>query len=72
MERRPCRAKRVAKEEKKWYSVRKAAASRRVKGGRRMDHREKAMELFEEGYNCAQAVAGAFCEEMEMCIRDRA
>ena len=25
---------------------------------------EKAKELFEEGYNCSQAVIGAFCEEL--------
>lgn len=31
-----------------------------------MDHREKAMALFREGYNCAQAVFGAFCEEFGM------
>jgi len=29
-----------------------------------MDHAEKAKALFEEGYNCAQAVVGAFAEEL--------
>jgi len=27
-----------------------------------MTHAEKAVELFIEGYNCAQAVFGAFCD----------
>ncbi len=27
---------------------------------------EKAKELFEQGYNCCQAVIGAFCEELGM------
>lgn len=27
-----------------------------------MDHREKAAELFLQGYNCAQSVAVAFCD----------
>ena len=27
-----------------------------------MDHGEKAVELFKQGYNCAQAVAAAFCD----------
>lgn len=31
-----------------------------------MEHATKARALFKEGYNCAQAVAGAFCEEMGM------
>lgn len=31
-----------------------------------VDHVKKAEELFLEGYNCAQAVIGAFCEEMDM------
>ena len=26
-------------------------------------HGEKAKQLFMEGYNCSQAVLGAFCEE---------
>lgn len=29
-----------------------------------MTKREKAMRLFEEGYNCAQAVFGAFAEDL--------
>lgn len=29
-----------------------------------MDHEAKARALFREGYNCAQAVLGAFCEEL--------
>lgn len=29
-------------------------------------HEEKAMELFQQGYNCAQAVFGAFCDELGM------
>lgn len=28
-----------------------------------MTRREKAMALFEQGYNCSQAVAGAFCDK---------
>ena len=31
-----------------------------------MSKREKAEELFLKGYNCAQAVAGAYAEEMGM------
>lgn len=31
-----------------------------------MSKREEAMTLFEEGYNCAQAVSAAFCEETGM------
>lgn len=31
-----------------------------------MDHAEKAAELFLEGYNCAQAVAVAFCDVTEL------
>lgn len=31
-----------------------------------MTHEEKARELFEKGYNCAQSVAGAFAEDMDM------
>lgn len=31
-----------------------------------MSKREEAMTLFEEGYNCAQAVAGAFRDEVSM------
>ena len=29
-----------------------------------MNKREKAEELFKEGYNCSQAVLGAFCDEL--------
>ena len=29
-----------------------------------MTKREKALRLFEEGYNCAQSVFGAFCEDL--------
>ena len=29
-----------------------------------MSHAEKAKELFKQGYNCSQAVLGAFCEEL--------
>lgn len=29
-----------------------------------MDRRERAEELFKSGYNCAQAVIGAFCEDL--------
>ena len=29
-----------------------------------MTHSEKAKELFKQGYNCSQAVLGAFCEEL--------
>ena len=29
-------------------------------------HGEKAKQLFMEGYNCSQAVLGAFCEECGM------
>ena len=28
-----------------------------------VDHAQYAAELFMEGYNCSQAVLGAFCEE---------
>lgn len=28
------------------------------------NHSEKAKELFKQGYNCSQAVIGAFCEEL--------
>lgn len=31
-----------------------------------MTHAEKARELFLQGYNCSQAVFGAFCEEFGM------
>ena len=31
-----------------------------------MQHGEKAKQLFMEGYNCSQAVLGAFCEECGM------
>lgn len=31
-----------------------------------MDRADKAVELFKSGYNCAQAVVGAFCEELGM------
>lgn len=31
-----------------------------------MNHEEKAKELFKEGYNCAQSVFAAFCEEMDI------
>lgn len=31
-----------------------------------MSKKDAAMALFEQGYNCAQAVAGAFCEEIGM------
>ena len=27
-----------------------------------MNHAQKAKDLFKEGYNCSQAVIGAFCE----------
>jgi len=30
------------------------------------NHSEKAKELFKMGYNCSQAVLGAFCEELGM------
>ncbi len=33
-----------------------------------MTSRERAQELFLQGYNCAQAVAGAFCDEMGMTL----
>ena len=31
-----------------------------------MNHEEKAKELFKEGYNCAQSVFGAFCNDMDL------
>lgn len=31
-----------------------------------MDHEEKAKELFKEGYNCAQSVFVAFCDDMKL------
>jgi len=40
------------------------ALIRKGKVNRDMDHAKKARELFCSGYNCAQAVAGAFSEEM--------
>ncbi len=33
-----------------------------------MDHAQKAEALFKDGYNCAQAVLGAFCEELGMSL----
>lgn len=35
-----------------------------------MNKKEKAMELFSRGYNCAQAVAGAFCEETGLTLEE--
>ena len=32
--------------------------------GESVDHAARAKALFEQGYNCAQSVVGAFCEEM--------
>ena len=37
-----------------------------------IDHGERARELFMEGYNCAQAVACAFCDVTGMEIDDAA
>lgn len=37
-----------------------------------MTHGEKAKALFEEGYNCAQSVAGAFAGDMGMDIAQAA
>lgn len=37
-----------------------------------MNHGEKAMELFLEGYNCAQAVAVAFCDVTGMGEKETA
>ena len=34
-----------------------------------MKHEERARELFLSGYNCAQAVAGAFAEEQVYSLR---
>jgi len=31
-----------------------------------MNHEEKAKELFKEGYNCAQSVFSAFCDETDI------
>ena len=31
-----------------------------------MNKREEAIALFEKGYNCSQAVSGAFCEETKI------
>lgn len=31
-------------------------------------HEEKALELFREGYNCAQAVFAAFCDVMDIDV----
>lgn len=33
-----------------------------------MNHAEKAEALFKDGYNCAQAVLGAYCEELGLPI----
>ena len=35
-----------------------------------MNHAEKARDLFREGYNCAQSVAGAFHEEMGLSLSE--
>jgi len=35
-----------------------------------MDHAQKAMELFNSGYNCAQSVFGAFCDVTGMELDD--
>jgi C_GCAxxG_C_C family probable redox protein len=34
-----------------------------------MDREEKAKELFQEGYNCAQSVFGAFCDDMNLELK---
>lgn len=34
-----------------------------------INHEERAKELFLEGYNCAQSVVGAFCEDMDMDLK---
>ena len=39
-----------------WYNEEKST------GRLNMDHSEYAAELFLKGYNCAQAVAVAFCD----------
>lgn len=47
-----------------WERKKKLAAETTV------DHVSKAKELFLEGFNCAQAVAGAFCEELSLSLDD--
>lgn len=34
-----------------------------------INHEQRAKELFLEGYNCAQSVVGAFCEDMDMDLK---
>ena len=34
-----------------------------------MNHETKAQELFTSGYNCSQAVLGAFCEELGVDLK---
>lgn len=34
-----------------------------------INHKERAKELFLEGYNCSQSVFGAFCEDMDMDLK---
>ena len=33
-----------------------------------MTKEERAVELFKQGYACAQAVSGAFCEELGLSL----
>lgn len=35
-----------------------------------MDRKEKAKELFMQGYNCSQAVVGAYCDLFGMSFKD--
>lgn len=35
-----------------------------------MKHDERARELFRQGYNCCQALVGAYCEEMGLSMDD--
>ena len=43
-----------------------AAAS--LEDNYKMTKEEKAVEIFKQGYACAQAVAGAFCEELGLSL----
>lgn len=38
------------------------------KGDSIMDHSKKAVELFKSGYNCSQAVFGAYAEELGLSL----
>lgn len=43
-----------------------------MKGRQKMDHVKRAQELHQKKYNCAQAVAGAFCDKTWISLDDTA